>query len=111
MKVGIFQLIRWAFTVRDEINKAYADDNSISAKEMLTMYKNLSQKIKLPVDEKVQNTIDLVSELIDELAIISADNKVSVAEIVALAEKICDRMGVDLDTTSFDIPEISKKAE
>jgi len=111
MKISIFQLISWGFLVKSEINKAYADDNTISAKEMLSMYKTLSQEIKLPVDEKVQNALDLVSELIDELALITDDNKVSVAEIVSLAEKICERMGIDLDKTSFDIPEIGKTEE
>ena len=82
MKVGIFKLISWGFSIRDEINKAFKDDKKISAKEMLTMYTNLSEKIKLPVDSKVQKTLDLISEIVDELTLVTDDNKVSIAEII-----------------------------
>ncbi len=111
MKVGIFKLISWGFSIRDEINKAFKDDKKISAKEMLTMYTNLSEKIKLPVDSKVQKTLDLISEIVDELTLVTDDNKVSIAEIIVLAEKVCEGLGIDLDKKGFEIPEIKKKED
>jgi len=111
MKISIFQLISWGFMVRREINKAYADDNVISAKEMLAIYKTLSQEINLPVDQKIQNIIDLMGELIDELALVVDDNKISILEIIKLAEKICEHLDINLDTTGFDLPELGKKEE
>jgi len=108
-KVGIFQLAKWGFMVRDEINAAFADDKKISAKEMLKIYKNLSEEIKLPVDEKTQETIDFVGEMVDELEIIAADNKVSIQEILTLVQKLCDQFGYDLDDAGFNIPELPAK--
>jgi len=110
-KVGMFQLISWGLKVREAINKAYADDNMLTAKEVLTMYKTLSQEIKLPVSAKVQASIDLVSEIIDELALIADDNKVSVTELVRLAEKICVTLGLDLDKAGFELAVIGKPDE
>lgn len=107
-KVGIFTLIKWAFAIRDEINAAFKDDQQVSAKEMLTIYKNLSEVIKLPVDSKLQKKLDIVSEFVDEMEEIVEDNKISIQEVLDLAQKICDKFGYDLEEKSFEIPEIAK---
>lgn len=108
MKVGIFTLIKWAFAIRDEINTAFKDDEQISAKEMLIIYKNLSEVIKMPLDSKLQQKLDLLSELVDEMEVVVEDNKISVREVLDIAQMICDKLGYDLDDKGFDIPEIAK---
>lgn len=109
MKVSIFKLAGWAFDVRDEINKAYADDNAISVKEMLDMYQNLNKKIDLPVDEKAKNIMNLISDLITEIDVAVEDNKITIAEVVTIAETVCEKLGFDLDTKGIEIPKIEKK--
>lgn len=107
-KVGFFTLIKWAFAIRDEINAAFKDDQQMSAKEMVTIYKNLSKVIELPLDSKLQQKIDLVSEVIDELEIVVEDNKVTIQEVVDVAQIVCDKLGFDLDDKGFVIPEVPK---
>jgi hypothetical protein len=111
MKVGFFTLIKWAFAVRDEINAAFKDDKQISAKEMVTIYKNLSEVIKIPLDPKLQSKIDILSELVDEMEVVVADNKITVQEIINTAQKVCDKLGYHLDDKGFNIPEINKPGE
>ena len=108
MKVGIFTLVKWAFAIRDEINTAFKDDKQISAKEMLIIYKNLSEVIKLPLDSKLQQKLDLLSELVDAMELVVADNKITVQEIIDIAQVICDKLGYNLDAKGFELPEIIK---
>lgn len=110
-KVGFFTLIKWAFAIRDEINAAFKDDQQMSAKEMVTIFKNLSEVIKLPVDSKLQQKIDLISEVVDEVEIVVEDNKVTIQEVVDIAQIVCDKLGFDLDAKGFEIPEVPKPKE
>lgn len=110
-KPGIFTMIKWGFAIRDEINLAYKDDEKISAKEILTMYKNLSEIIEFPVDSKIQKTLDLVSAVVDETEGVVEDNKITIQEVIDFAEKICEHLGIELDKKGFDIPELGKKEE
>lgn len=111
MKVGFFTLIKWAFAIRDEINAAFKDDKQMSAKEMIIIFKNLSEVIKLPLDPKLQQKVDLISEVADELEIVVADNKVTIQEVVNISQIVCDKLGYDLDAKGFNIPEIKKKED
>lgn len=106
MKIGFFQVIGWVFILKAEIEKAYTDDQAISAKEMLVMFKNLTTKIDLPVDEKTQKALDLAGAVVDELLVITDDNKVSLEELVNLAVKVCEELGYDLDKTNLELPVI-----
>jgi hypothetical protein len=45
------------------------------------------------------------------LALIADDNKVSVTELVRLAEKICVTLGLDLDKAGFELAVIGKPDE
>ncbi len=105
MKIGILQVIGWIFIIRDEINAAYKDDKKISAREMLVMYKNINAKIKLPVDEKTQKVINLVTELVGEMDAIVVDNKITLSEIVYIAELACTQLGYDLDNQGIVLPD------
>jgi len=107
MKIGIIQAISWIFIVRKEFNAAYIDEK-ITAKEVIEMYKNINEKIELPVSEKTRKIIDLVSELVDEIEEVVEDNKISINEIVNLAEVVCDKLGYDLDKEGFTLPEHSE---
>ncbi len=102
-KVGIFQVLGWAMTVKKEINLAYDDDKQIDAREVLTLFKNLATKIKLPVDNKSQKYLDLIVEIVAEIELVTKDNKISIGEIIGVADKICEEFGYDLDTQGFDI--------
>lgn len=104
MKVGFFTVLGWVFILKDEIEKAYVDDQAINAKEMLIMFKNLATKIDLPVDEKTAKALDIAGAVVDELLLITEDNKVSIEELVKLAEKVCVELGYDVDKTSLELP-------
>ena len=106
MRVGIFKLIKWGFFLRDEINQAFKDDEKLSAKELIVIYKRMVEEINPPVDEKLSKIIYLVGELADGLLEITDDNKISLKEVIVLTEKICNRLGFDLDEADFKIPEI-----
>lgn len=111
MKIGFWQALGWVFILKDEIEKAYVDDQSISASEMLIMFKNLTKKIDLPVDEKTQKALDLAGKVVDELLLISEDNVVSLDEIVNLTIKVCEELGYTLDKEVLELPTIGKKEE
>ncbi len=104
MKVGIIQALGWLFIIREEINKAYSDDKIISAKEVLVMYRNISTRIELPIDEKTQKIIDLIANIVENVEYIADDNKVSINELIIVAQVVCNKLGYDLDKEglSFD---------
>ncbi len=102
-KVGLFQVLGWANTVKNEINNAYGEDKQIDAGELLVLFKNLATKIELPVDHKSQKYLDLIVDITTEIEHVTEDNKISIGEIITIADKLCEKFGYDLDTQGFDI--------
>ena len=103
MKISIIEVISWLFIIREEVNTAYRDDNKIDAKEIINMYKNITKRVNLSMKPGAQKTIDLVSTLINEVENIVVDNKVSIKEIIVLAETVCKELNYDLDMEGFII--------
>lgn len=107
MKVGFFKALTWITTIMDEVNKAYSDDQAISAEEVLNMFINISRRIDLPIDENTKKILNSTVEVLSETKNIVKDKKVTVEELFELSKTICDKLGYELDDEVIDLDDFN----
>jgi len=48
--------------------------------------------------------LGMIGMLAEELATAATDGTLTAAELIRIGEKICEALGIDLDTTGFELP-------
>lgn len=102
-KVNFWKLLGIIGTLTDEVNVALAGDLRIDAIELVKIGKSVVKKLELPMTEESTRKIDLIMMLMEDIVVIAEDKKVTVQEIIDLGEKICVKLGIQLDKTGFTL--------
>ena len=100
-KVNFWKLLGTIGMLSEEVNIALAGDNKVDAVEIVNIGKSLVNRLNLPMTEESMRKLDLVILLMEEIVAISADKKITVKEIISLSEKVCLKLGIELDKTGF----------
>lgn len=55
--------------------------------------------------QNVFRALGLITTIAAEIPGIVADGKITISELLQLAQKIADKLGYDIDTEGFDVPQ------
>lgn len=90
-------------TLMKEFSEASAD-GIITVDEALKGVAELAKAAGLVFDDKgAAFVVNLITKIFDA----SADNKITLGELIAIGEEVCIALGIDLDKTITEVPAIS----
>jgi len=93
-KVSWFKWFMMIGTIGDEFEQAVKDDKKISFEEGLGIISSVAKAIGYEFDDTGSQ---LVVELMTKILAMASDGVVTISEIIAFTEELCNRLGIDFD--------------
>ena len=101
MKINFWKVLGTIGELSSDLTDALADDGKIDVSAMLNMAAGIIEKFALEMDEDTKVRVELVIASLYEIGVVVEDNKVTITELLVVAEDVCDKLGIDLDKEGF----------